>query len=148
VYWVFIGDQGESDKHVPKQTIRNWKRAATDQFVVYGKDVGALRAIRIGHNNKSSSILGFFGGHGWFLDKVVVEKKGSQPCIFPCSKWLDDSRDDKKTERLLPVQELKAGRRVNYKILVTTADEANAGTDADVELCLYGEKGETGTTFS
>ena len=31
-----------------------------------------------------------------------------------------------------------------YKIKVKTGDVLNAGTDADVHMCLYGDKGNTG----
>ena len=44
-------------------------------------------------------------GAGWFLDKIEVIEKDSEKnfpeFVFPCSRWLDDHEDDKKTEREL-----------------------------------------------
>lgn len=37
-----------------------------------------------------------------------------------------------------------AAGRVNFRVAVTTSDVRGAGTDANVALVLYGEKGDTG----
>jgi len=144
VYWFFIGEKGESEKIVPKQNDKNFERGKSDVFTVTAKDVGPLKMLRIGHNNKAS---GFFakvvGGNGWFLDRVVVEK-GSESFTFPCGKWLDDSKDDKKIQRDLKLLDPKSERRITYKISVTTGDEKGAGTDANVKICLFGQKADTG----
>ena len=63
-------------------------------------DLDVLESVEIGHT-------GVGHGAGWFLDKVVIyekrsgEEEGKVGRVFPCSRWLDDHEDDKKTCRKL-----------------------------------------------
>lgn len=43
----------------------NFERGAEDKFTIDAPNLGKLRKITIGHNNKGSSA-------GWFVDKVQV----------------------------------------------------------------------------
>ncbi|SHK61129.1 PLAT/LH2 domain-containing protein [Fibrobacter sp. UWB12] len=58
------------------------------------KDLGDLKQITIGHNNKG----------GWYLDGVkIVNMKTNQEWNFPVYRWLSESDDDGKIERTVPV---------------------------------------------
>ncbi|SIN96128.1 PLAT/LH2 domain-containing protein [Fibrobacter sp. UWB11] len=58
------------------------------------KDLGDLKQITIGHNNKG----------GWYLDGVkIINMKTNQEWNFPVYRWLSESDDDGKIERTVPV---------------------------------------------
>lgn len=48
----------------------NFEKGAEDKFILDAPDLGQLKKITIGHNNKGSSA-------GWFLNKV-----GSAACLW------------------------------------------------------------------
>jgi hypothetical protein len=69
-----------------------FQAGSTDSFVLDIPDVGPLRHIRIGHDSDD----------GWFLRKVVVERRelGSR-WEFPCHRWLDIDKDDQCSYRTI-----------------------------------------------
>lgn len=65
-------------------------RGKTARFGVQSLDLGALKSLRISHDNK-----GF--GAGWFLDKVIVTNQTtSKKNYFLIGKWLADDEGDKQ----------------------------------------------------
>lgn len=64
VHLVVYGDKGKSDDVVLANQ-GNFDRGAIDHFKIDVDDVGLLRKIRIGHDNKGI-------GAGWHLDKVIA----------------------------------------------------------------------------
>merc|ERR1712226_127966 len=102
---------------------------------------GDLESVKVWHDGS-----GF--GADWFLDKIVVTHEGEET-VFVCNKWLSDSKDDQKTERILypfekppetPVEEAE------YSLAIYTGDEDGGGTDADVSVQLFGAGGgDSGT---
>jgi hypothetical protein len=103
-----------------------FERGNTDVFIVQALDVGDLKQLKIGHDNK-----GF--GAGWHLKEVFVECNNKK-FIFPCNKWLDKKEDDGKIERDLFCTDVKASLPLNnsdeidYTINVVTSDISDAGT--------------------
>ena len=66
---------------------------------------------------------------------------------FPCDHFLSNRMDGGKLERRLEVDtsaEQAEEAEVEYRVTVFTADERNAGTDADVHLTLVGTSGRVG----
>lgn len=139
-----------------------FKRGQADKFVVELEDVGdTIEKIRIGHDGS-----GF--GAGWHLDKVEIRRlndsgKGSVTYTFPCGRWLARDEDDGAIERELTAgkiteEVLKKDGQVavkqkqikeqlsskKYTVNVYTGDVSGAGTDANVFLTMYGEKGDSG----
>lgn len=74
-----------------------FQAGSTDSFLLDIPDVGPLRHIRIGHDSDD----------GWFLRKVVVERRdlGSR-WEFPCHRWLDVDKDDQCSYRTLVPSQL------------------------------------------
>ncbi|XP_058639789.1 lipoxygenase homology domain-containing protein 1 isoform X2 [Onychostoma macrolepis] len=85
------------------------------------------------------------GSAGWFLDWVEIDAPSQgQRLRFPCGRWLDKGEDDGAVVRDLYPAELQTELYtpfVPYEITTFTSDVFAAGTDADVFIVLYGQKG-------
>uniref|UniRef100_A0A8C0AX22 Lipoxygenase homology domains 1 n=1 Tax=Buteo japonicus TaxID=224669 RepID=A0A8C0AX22_9AVES len=115
-----------------------FERGKVDEFTVESVDIGDLKKIKIGHDNKGNST-------GWFLEWVEIDAPSLGQCLkFPCGRWLDKSEDDGAIERIIFPAELQTTEYipfVPYEITVYTSDIFGAGTDADVFIVLYGSDG-------
>ncbi|KAM6034199.1 lipoxygenase homology domain-containing protein 1 [Chlamydotis macqueenii] len=115
-----------------------FERGKIDEFTVESVDIGDLKKIKIGHDNKGNST-------GWFLEWVEIDAPSLGKCLrFPCGRWLDKSEDDGAIERIIFPAELQTREYipfVPYEITVYTSDIFGAGTDADVFIVLYGSDG-------
>lgn len=65
VHLVVYGEKGKSDDIVLSNE-GNFDRGSVDSFKIGIDDVGLLKKIRVGHDNKGI-------GPGWHLDKVIAE---------------------------------------------------------------------------
>ena len=143
VFIQIYGETGQSPETILESGLNNFERAKTETFVVQAIDIGAITKIRIGHDNSG-------WGSAWFLDKVIIESEGGigvGKYYFLCGKWLSTSEDDGKIVRELPSANedgISYEPLVNYKIEVITGDRRGAGTNANVSICIAGEKGDTG----
>ncbi|XP_071988971.1 lipoxygenase homology domain-containing protein 1 isoform X1 [Engystomops pustulosus] len=141
VFIVLFGekdDTGFMNLKASKTNKNKFERGKIDVFTVEAVDIGPLKKIKIGHDNKGSSA-------GWFLDWVEVDAPSlGQRLKFPCGRWLDKTEDDGAIERYLFPSELQTEQYtpfVPYEITVYTSDIFGAGTDADVFIVLYGRDG-------
>ena len=72
------------------------------------KQLGALKKIKVGHNNQGPS-------PNWFLSKVIInDLEMSRVFEFPCGFWLSNTNGE-TLERIVPVKKLTD--RYNSKIL-------------------------------
>ena len=73
-----------------------FSRGNTDVFVFHtNKQLGAIQAVRIGHDNSGNS-------PSWFLEEiVVVDKQVNQSLMFTSSQWLALEREDGRIERTI-----------------------------------------------
>ncbi|XP_071500737.1 lipoxygenase homology domain-containing protein 1-like [Diadema antillarum] len=105
-----------------------------------GTALSPLSKIDIGHDNAGP-------GAGWHLDRVVIDcPAAGVEQTFLCNQWLADDEGDGRIERTL--YETKSmrktkGKRSVWNVTVHTSDVGNAGTDAKVFMCLYGDKGKS-----
>lgn len=139
-----------------------FKRNSVDKFVVELEDVGeTIEKIRIGHDGTGL-------GDGWHLDKVELRRlhvtgKGSITYTFPCGSWLARNEDGGAIDReLLPqkatkeiisndgklkTQDVKIRDKLKakqYTVEVFTGNTSGCGTDANVFLNIFGDKGDSG----
>ncbi|XP_059150632.1 lipoxygenase homology domain-containing protein 1-like isoform X2 [Physella acuta] len=139
-----------------------FNKGSVDKFIVELEDVGdTIEKLRIGHDDS-----GF--GAAWHLDKVEVRRlhdtgKGSITYTFPCGRWLAKNQEDGAIEReLVPekavqelvgrdgetkAKELKIKEKLEakkYTVEVYTGDVSGGGTDANVFLTMFGDKGDSG----
>nr|XP_033789545.1 oxygen-regulated protein 1 isoform X2 [Geotrypetes seraphini] len=110
-------------------------------FTIYTGDIGELYKIRIGHNNSGQS-------PSWLCEQVHLQNLNSQEEYYiPVHRWLSQSHDDGEICRELPV--LHRGQPIlpvtKYEVHVVTDDVWNAGTEANVYICVYGERGDSGS---
>ncbi|MEW5311146.1 MAG: hypothetical protein WDW38_002885 [Sanguina aurantia] len=115
----------------------NFAGGSTDEFMVTGRDVGAVRHIRVGHDNSGT-------GAAWHLEHIqLLNAKTGASYLFPCRKWFSKSKDDLQTERdLLPAGSLVMEHE--YEVTVVTSTLKGAGTDANVFVQMYGDAGDSG----
>ncbi|XP_030114351.4 lipoxygenase homology domain-containing protein 1 isoform X9 [Taeniopygia guttata] len=131
-------DTGIVSLKASKSNKNKFERGKVDEFTVESVDIGDLKKIKIGHDNKGNST-------GWFLEWVEIDAPSVGQCLkFPCGRWLDKSEDDGAVERIIFPAELQTIEYipfVPYEITVYTSDIFGAGTDADVFIVLYGSDG-------
>ena len=104
-------------------------------------DIGRVKRLVIGHDNS-----GF--GSDWFLDHVMLCRQSSpaDKLYFGCGQWLSRTQGDGLIERALvpspiPTPQLQ---RHAYRVDIITGAMRGAGTDANVFMTLFGEKGTSG----
>ncbi|CAF0746946.1 unnamed protein product [Brachionus calyciflorus] len=144
VYLKIFGKRGETGKILLEKSLTNkekFKTGQTDIFEINEIDVGKIKTILIGHDNRGIS-------PNWHLKEIIIEKN-AEKYVFPCSKWFDKNQDDRLTEReLIPIEKiLDKSKRVhnfigsvlNYDVNVKTSDINSGGTDANVFIKIYGE---------
>ncbi|XP_051659728.1 lipoxygenase homology domain-containing protein 1 [Manacus candei] len=128
-------DTGTVSLKASKINKNKFERGKVDEFTVESVDIGDLKKIKIGHDNKGNST-------GWFLEWVEIDAPSLGQCLkFPCGRWLDKSEDDGAIERIIFPAKLQTREYtpfVPYEITVYTSDIFGAGTDADVFIVLYG----------
>ncbi|XP_061658036.1 lipoxygenase homology domain-containing protein 1-like [Syngnathoides biaculeatus] len=141
VFMILYGtkdDTGIINLKASKTHKNKFERGMTDEFTVEAVDIGPLKKLRIGHDNRG-------GSAGWFLDWVEIDAPSlGQKLRFPCGRWLDKGEDDGAISRDLfpnPLQTEFYTPFVPYEIKIFTSDVFGAGTDADVFVVLYGRDG-------
>ncbi|KAK2899220.1 hypothetical protein Q8A67_010638 [Cirrhinus molitorella] len=131
-------DTGLINLKASKSHKNKFEKGMIDEFIVEAVDLGELQKLRIGHDDSG-------GSAGWFLDWVEINAPSQgQRLRFPCGRWLDTGEDDGAVVRDLYPAELQTELYtpfVPYEITTFTSDVFAAGTDADVFIVLYGQKG-------
>uniref|UniRef100_A0A667Z1M9 Lipoxygenase homology PLAT domains 1 n=1 Tax=Myripristis murdjan TaxID=586833 RepID=A0A667Z1M9_9TELE len=155
-----IGDTG--DRHLKRSNnLNKFEKGQEDIFTVTAVDLGALKKLRVRHDNSGASAA-------WFLERVeIVDNKDETTYFFPCKRWLAVDEDDGEIAReLVPVDEafMKMGddydeeegnsgptlgleqkaMSTTYTLRIKTGDRKYSGTDANVFTILYGTKDDTG----
>lgn len=146
VYIQIFGTSGDSGS---RQLQNKWKndfeRGHIDLFSLEAADLGELERVRIGHDGSGY-------GAGWYLDKIVIKGANIQEAVFPCNRWLDKKEDDGLTERELYLEGSEMATRgvrrrgpnlVSYLCQIQTMDVMDAGTDANIQLQLFGTQGSS-----
>ncbi|CAF1570540.1 unnamed protein product [Didymodactylos carnosus] len=128
-----------------------FEKDGSKEFDLQSVDVGKITKINIGHDGK--------GEDGeWYLNTIKIEKDNNQ-YIFKADRLLSDEKNDKKTNIDLFPEDTENERtqtpkpitptptpkkdQSQYKILIKTSAVKNAGTDANVGITIFGDKGET-----
>nr|CAB3221726.1 serine-rich adhesin for platelets-like [Phallusia mammillata] len=99
VYLTLHGSRSDTDEMYLTNTVtadahhkqKAFRRGQVDTFDIETEDVGKLRKIGIGHDQKEKAF-------SWFLDRVVVSCK-DRTWKFECNTWLSGDLGDKLTFR-------------------------------------------------
>ncbi|XP_050409617.1 lipoxygenase homology domain-containing protein 1 [Patella vulgata] len=144
VFICLYGDKGKSDDIQLEGKGDSFEAGNMDIFNVNMSEVGKPYKLRVWHDNKGIAA-------GWHLDKIEIESQAAQEKYkFDCGRWLATDEDDKCIVRELPAEGpgIKTPLRVvRYKVEVYTGNVKYAGTDANVYLNIFGERGDTGNRF-
>uniref|UniRef100_A0A803U0L0 Lipoxygenase homology PLAT domains 1 n=1 Tax=Anolis carolinensis TaxID=28377 RepID=A0A803U0L0_ANOCA len=134
VFINIFGQNGDTGERRLDNDNDNFERGAEDKFTLDAPNMGKLRKIAIGHNNKG-------GSAGWFLSKVIIEDIGNK-CVyeFPCERWFALDEDDGKIQRDILVGGTEATGIV-YNVAVVTGDIRGAGTNSKIHIVMHGSKG-------
>ncbi|XP_019387226.1 PREDICTED: lipoxygenase homology domain-containing protein 1 [Crocodylus porosus] len=134
VYINIFGKHGDTGERKLDNDKDNFEKGAEDKFTLDAPNLGKLRKISIGHNNKG-------GSAGWFLAKVIIEDIGNKAEYeFPCNRWFALDEDDGKIQRDILVGGMEATGLV-YTVAVVTGDIRGAGTNSKIHVTLHGSKG-------
>ena len=98
-----------------------------------GSDLGDIRSITIGHDNKN-------GHAGWFVSSVQITNLSTgKTWTFLTNRWLaKDEADRKLCASFTPSSVTQAA---DYKITIFTGEAEDSGTDAHVYLKAFGSNG-------
>lgn len=152
VFLVVYGKDGKSQELSLRNKTDNFERGMQDVFKLEFEDVGVPYKVRVWHDNRGLA-------SAWHLDRIELRNiKSNVIYTFPADRWLSKAKGQSLVAELPvgPVEQLKGGTRklirtgdedsamVNYRVLVTTGDKRGGGTDANVFIIVYGERGDTG----
>ncbi|XP_022806964.1 lipoxygenase homology domain-containing protein 1-like isoform X2 [Stylophora pistillata] len=136
VQFELFGDNGKTEPILLSEdkSLRLFERGNSDKFKVDTRDVGKIEKLRVSHDNSGRD-------PDWYLEEVTIDvpDKGEQ-YIFPCHRWLVGSQ---RNVDLIPAETKDLSQEVDYRIMIKTGDENDAGTDANVNFQMFGEKGKT-----
>ncbi|PNH09091.1 Lipoxygenase y domain-containing protein 1 [Tetrabaena socialis] len=132
VWLELVGEHGSSERQ--ELEAKDGARKEVEDFKVVCRDLGELRALRMGHDS---------WGEPWRMDMAVVRTASGGKYYFPHRGWL--GQETPFVEIPASLTDPRTQRRV-YKVVVTTSDLRAAGTDANVYCELRGERGATQRT--
>ncbi|XP_078677295.1 uncharacterized protein LOC144913960 isoform X2 [Branchiostoma floridae x Branchiostoma belcheri] len=117
-----------------------FERGNEDEFTLSAGNVGEVYKVRIGHDDSGAS-------PAWYCREIHMEDVNTKEQFqFPVERWMARDEDDGEVCRELPVY--RDGEPLlpilKYQCAVYTGDVWNAGTDANVYITVYGERGDTG----
>ncbi|KAM9307093.1 lipoxygenase homology domain-containing protein 1 [Pholidichthys leucotaenia] len=133
VFLNIFGENGDTGERRLDSDKDNFERGSEDKFTIEAPNLGRLRKITIGHNNRGSSA-------GWFLDKVTIDDMGNKEVYeFPVNRWFAMDEDDGKIQRDILVGSLQP-TGIIYNVQVMTGDVRGAGTDSKIHMVMHGSK--------
>ncbi|XP_056146384.1 lipoxygenase homology domain-containing protein 1 [Lampris incognitus] len=134
VFLTVFGEHGDTGERRLESDIDNFERGTEDKFTIDGPNLGKLRKITIGHNNRGSSA-------GWCLDKVTIDDMGNKEVYeFPVNRWFAIDQGDGKIQTDVLVGSIQP-MAIVYNVQVMTGDIRGAGTDSKIHIVMHGSKG-------
>uniref|UniRef100_A0A7N8X6X4 Lipoxygenase homology PLAT domains 1a n=1 Tax=Mastacembelus armatus TaxID=205130 RepID=A0A7N8X6X4_9TELE len=141
VFLNIFGEHGDTGERRLDSDKDNFERGSEDKFTIEAPNLGRLKKITIGHNNRGSSA-------GWFLDKVVIDDMGNKELYeFPVNRWFAMDEADGKIQRdvlvgsVQPMGEDNTLHSIIYNVQVMTGNVRGAGTNSKIHMVMHGTKG-------
>ncbi|KAL6113992.1 loxhd1 [Pungitius sinensis] len=133
VFINIFGEFGNTGERRLNNDKNNFEKGTEDKFTIEAPNLGKVRKISIGHNNKGSSA-------GWFVDKAVVDDLGNKLVYeFPISRWFAFDEDDGKIQRDILVGATQPTGIV-YNVRIVTGNVRGAGTNSKIHIVMHGSK--------
>jgi hypothetical protein len=140
VYATIVGNNGQSLETKLDNDLNNFERAKKDIFQIQSESLGEIQKLRLRLEPKGL-------GSDWLLDKVIIESESEKKSWFFISgEWFDS----KNLTREIPASGadgVGCAPMETYEIMITTGKHRGSGTDANVFIQIYGEKGDSGKHF-
>uniref|UniRef100_I3JKU2 Lipoxygenase homology PLAT domains 1 n=1 Tax=Oreochromis niloticus TaxID=8128 RepID=I3JKU2_ORENI len=134
VFLNIFGENGDTGERRLDSDKDNFERGSEDKFTIEAPNLGRLKKITIGHNNRGSSA-------GWFLDKVVIDDMGNKELYeFPVYNWFALDEGDGKIQRDVLVGSTQP-MGIVYNVQVMTGNVRGAGTNSKIHMVMHGAKG-------
>ncbi|XP_029365801.1 lipoxygenase homology domain-containing protein 1-like [Echeneis naucrates] len=134
VFINIFGEFGDTGVRRLDNDKNNFEKGTEDKFTIESPNLGKVRKITIGHNNKGSSA-------GWFVDKVVLDDLGNKVVYeFPINRWFAIDEDDGKIQRDILVGGSQPTGIV-YNVQIVTGNIRGAGTNSKIHIVMHGTKG-------
>ncbi|XP_062867638.1 lipoxygenase homology domain-containing protein 1-like [Trichomycterus rosablanca] len=140
---AYVITKGSKQRQTERMWLNHkWKKSFTpgalDYFTCYGKDVGEIKKVELGHDGATAESC-------WLVEEfsVAVPTKGIS-YVFPCKYWLAKGRGEGLTSRVFNVIDadtIGISRKVIYEVTVVTGDIQHAGTDTQIYITVYGVYG-------
>ncbi|XP_032223635.2 lipoxygenase homology domain-containing protein 1 isoform X2 [Nematostella vectensis] len=131
VFFQLHGDKESTEEILLKDENANlFARSGMDKFKVETRDVGKIESLRVGHDNAGPS-------PEWYLEQVCIDTKDERS-VFNVNQWIGGRNPTVVKVRPEPYEKLPD---LDYRVTIKTGDEPEAGTDANVFLTMYGERG-------
>ncbi|XP_061586231.1 lipoxygenase homology domain-containing protein 1 [Cololabis saira] len=134
VFINIFGEFGDTGERRLNNDKNNFEKGTEDKFTIEAPNLGKIRKLTIGHNNRGSSA-------GWFADKVIVDDMGNKIVYeFPINRWFATDEDDGKIQRDI----LVGGNQptgIVYNVQVVTGNIRGAGTNSKIHIVMHGTKG-------
>ncbi|KAH3714459.1 lipoxygenase-like protein [Pelomyxa schiedti] len=145
---VFIDIRGKTAKTGQRKLEGSgncFERKAKDNFSIECSDLGELVDLDIWHDDSGI-------GASWFLDKVIVQedRPTGRQWYFLCGQWLskevveETDHQPPSLKRTLTASQfdgVSCAALKHYRVTTITGDRRGAGTDANVYLIMFGDKG-------
>ncbi|XP_048241483.1 lipoxygenase homology domain-containing protein 1-like isoform X2 [Haliotis rufescens] len=131
------GDTGDMQLKSSESATNKFERNRTDKFIKDASDIGKIKSVRIGHDGTKP-------GAGWFLDNVSIDiPSRGEHYYFAAHRWLAKDEEDGQLEiDMDPSSTEQREKTIPYEVTIWTSNKRGAGTDANVFLQMYGEKGK------
>lgn len=131
VYIKLYGDRGESTELIKldNPNIDDFEVGSVDVYKVECASIGRIDKIYIEHDNSGARA-------GWYLEKIIIYDE-EKIYNFSANEWLSQREKNKKSSLLIKEDSIK----YKYNLIIETGSIKGAGTTANIDIKLYGKKG-------
>ncbi|RTG90643.1 uncharacterized protein DC041_0002340 [Schistosoma bovis] len=127
---------------VPRnEMVEMFKPNVESKFRIYIKDIGIPCKLRVAHDNKGSN-------PNWHLQEILLTNlRTHEQFEFYCNRWLSTREDDGSILREIPAKGPGITNPLplyHYILQIFTGNKPNSGTNANIFINIFGEKGDCG----
>ncbi|CAH8516071.1 unnamed protein product [Schistosoma turkestanicum] len=123
------------------EVIEMFKPNVESKFRIYIKDIGIPCKLRVAHDNKGSN-------PNWHLEEILLTNLSThEQYNFYCNRWLSTREDDGSILRDIPAKGPGITNPLSlyhYIIQIFTGNKPNSGTNANIFINIFGDKGDSG----
>ncbi|KAG7241182.1 hypothetical protein INR49_025925, partial [Caranx melampygus] len=131
VFLNIFGENGDTGERRLDSDKDNFERGSEDKFTIEAPNLGRLRKITIGHNNRVHPVS----------PQVVIDDMGNKEVYeFPVNRWFAMDEDDGKIQRDVLVGSVQP-MGIVYNVQVMTGNVRGAGTNSKIHMVMHGSKG-------